>query len=435
MESIYSPDIGRLIIKVYASLLLLFGLPGNIISAIIMGGDKSNRLTTRLIIIILAIADNLVLLTAVLRYWLMEVCGWDLRSTGPLTCKMHVFAVGFSTDFAVGVLCAVAVERLLVVTLPYKASNLVTLNSVIIGMICFALSVAIKNSLHFWMMGEHKSQNSEVDSLNLYKINQTRTSGTTNADKMLTENSTKNEPFKCTFVSEYEFIFRIFMKFDLISFAVLPYLILFTSNVIIYIKLRNQRRLMRCHANTTPMVGNTTNTNIMSNSTHSSKRKLDRKSINQPESTNQLQHGDTRCKRSTRRPEGVIKLLTALTIIHIICTLPGTIFTFLSSYFNYFHDMPKHTHDQIKYGLVMLIFTNNAINFFGYCISCTTFRQTIIRSLSHLCHWKTNCHKRKQNNEVRDNKNNNNNNNGKYKAVDEKIRGNLSLMKKQDQYT
>lgn len=434
MESNYSPDIGKLIIKVYASLLLLFGLPGNIISAIIMGGDRSNRLTTRLIIIILAIADNLVLLTAVLRYWLMEVCGWDLRSTGPLTCKIHVFAVGFSTDFAVGVLCAVAVERLLVVTLPYKASKLVTLNSVIIGMICFALSVAIKNSPHFWMMGEHKSQQSQIDSINLYKINQTKTSGTINTHKMFIENSTKKESFKCTFVSEYEFIFRIFMKFDLISFAVLPYLILFTSNVIIYIKLRNQRRLMRCHANTTSMVSNTTNTNIISNSTHSSKlqRKLDRKSINQPESTNQLQHGDTRCKRSTRRPEGVIKLLTALTIIHVICTLPGTIFTFLSSYFNYFHNMPKHTHDQIKYGLVMLIFTNNAINFFGYCISCTTFRQTIIRSLNHLCHWKMNCHKRKQNNEIRDN---NNNNNGKYKPMDQKIIGNVSLIKKQDQYT
>nr|AAW24828.1 SJCHGC03552 protein [Schistosoma japonicum] len=153
MEFNCTPDIGKMLIKVYASLLLMFGIPGNIISAIIMGGDKSNRLTTRLIIIILAIADNLVLLTAVLRYWLMEVYGWDLRTTGPLSCKIHVFAVGFSTDFAVGVLCAVAVERLLVVAIPYKASNLVTLRSVVIGMTCFALSVTIKNSLHFWMMG------------------------------------------------------------------------------------------------------------------------------------------------------------------------------------------------------------------------------------------------------------------------------------------
>ncbi|CAH8451928.1 unnamed protein product [Schistosoma turkestanicum] len=434
MESKFSPDIGKLIIKIYASLLLLFGLPGNIISAIIMGGDRSNRLTTRLIIIILAIADNLVLLTAVLRYWLMEVCGWDLRTTGPITCKLHVFAVGFSTDFAVGVLCAVAVERLLVVTLPYKASNLVTLNSVIIGMVCFALSVAIKNSLHFWMMGGQKSQQSQVDSLNLYKINQTIKNEIINADKIFTENSTRKEPFKCTFVSEYEFIFRIFMKFDLISFAVLPYLILFTSNVIIYIKLRNQRRLMRCHANTSPMVPNTTNTNIHSknSNSHKQRRQSDRKSLNQPELTNQLQSRDTRGKRLTRRPEDVVKLLTALTIIHVICTLPGTIFTFLSSYFNYFHDMPKHVHDQIKFGLVMLIFTNNAINFFGYCISCTTFRQTIIRVLSHLFHWKINCHKIKQSNEIQDN---NNNNNSKYQGIEEKIIDNINFIKKQDQYT
>ncbi|TNN19703.1 putative G- coupled receptor [Schistosoma japonicum] len=383
MEFNCTPDIGKMIIKVYASLLLMFGIPGNIISAIIMGGDKSNRLTTRLIIIILAIADNLVLLTAVLRYWLMEVYGWDLRTTGPLSCKIHVFAVGFSTDFAVGVLCAVAVERLLVVAIPYKASNLVTLRSVVIGMTCFALSVTIKNSLHFWMMGGHKSQQSQMNSINVYKSNHNTTNVISNADKLLTQNITVKELFKCTFVSEYEFMFRIFMKFDLISFAVLPYLILFTSNVIIYMKLRKQRRLMRCHANTVATTGNTTNATTLPSNTHINKaqRKLDRMSLNQPEVTNQLQTKDLRCKRSNRRPEGVIKLLTALTIIHVICTLPGTIFTFLSSYFNYFHDMPKYTHDQIKFGLVMLIFTNNAINFFGYCISCTTFRQTIFHIL------------------------------------------------------
>ncbi|KAK4472520.1 hypothetical protein MN116_003765 [Schistosoma mekongi] len=433
MESNTTPDIGKMIIKVYASLLLMFGLPGNIISAIIMGGDKSNRLTTRLIIIILAIADNLVLLTAVLRYWLMEVYGWDLRTTGPLSCKIHVFAVGFSTDFAVGVLCAVAVERLLVVTLPYKASNLVTLKSVVIGMTCFALSVIIKNSLHFWMMGGHKSQQSQVDLTTVYKTNHNTSNVFSNEDKLLTQNITVKELFKCTYVSEYEFMFKIFMKFDLISFAVLPYLILFTSNVIIYMKLRKQRRLMRSHANTVAMIGNTTNSTTLTSNTHTNKaqRKLDRMSLNQSEVINQLQTKDSRCKRSTRRPEGVIKLLTALTIIHVICTLPGTIFTFLSSYFNYFHNMPKYTHDQIKFGLVMLIFTNNAINFFGYCISCTTFRQTIFRFLYQFYHWKINCYKRKQNNNNNNTKQKytNNHNNEKHKGINEKCIDDSHLIK------
>ncbi|CAH8447574.1 unnamed protein product [Heterobilharzia americana] len=383
MESNYAADLGKLVIKIYGGLLLLFGLPGNVISAIIMGGNRSNRLTTRLIIVVLAIADNFVLLTAVLRYWLMEVYSWDLRTTGPFICKIHVFAVGFSTDFAVGVLCAIAVERLLVVALPYKASNLVTLKSVIIGMTCFALSIIVKNSIHFWMMGENKSSQSRRGLINTYN---------NNAYITVSENSTEDNLFTCTFASQYEIVLKIFMKFDFVSFAVLPYLILFSCNMIIYLKLRKQRRLIRSHAYTISVVNNsnynkTINQYDISNKTQN---KIERLSFIQPEVTNLSETKDVRRKRSIRRPEGVIKLLNVLTIIHVICTLPGTIFTFLSSYFNYFHDMPEH--DQVKFGLVMLIFTNNAINFFGYFISSTTFRQTVYRMLSHWCQWTNFCH-------------------------------------------
>ncbi|CAH8821615.1 unnamed protein product [Trichobilharzia szidati] len=395
MESNYTAGIGKLVIKIYASLLLLFGIPGNIISAIIMGGDSTNRLTTRLIIIILAIADNFVLLTAVLRYWLMEIYGWDLRTSGPYVCKIHIFAVGFSTDFAVGVLCAIAVERLLVVTLPHRATDLVTVRSVIVGMTCFAVSIIVKNSLHFWMIGENKSPQPFVNKDNTTTTNQF-------LNETDTQNSLRNDSFKCAFVSDYEALFKIFMKFDFISFAVLPYLILFSCNVIIYLKLRKQRRVMRCHANTVSSANY--NNNIIENNNSkipnqsTEQHKLNRISFVHTNSTHQSDVKDVRPKRSIRRPEGVIKMLTVLTVIHVICTLPGTIFTFLSSYFNYFDDMPKYKHDQIKFRLVMLIFTNNAINFFGYCISCTTFRQTVYRTLCRLFRWTNICKKIREEN-------------------------------------
>ncbi|VDP71945.1 unnamed protein product [Echinostoma caproni] len=210
MESVNAANIWSLadtFLMVYASLLLIIGIPGNIICGIIMGGNKANRLTTRILMVILSIADTGVLLTAVLRYWSIKIFDWDLRNDGPISCKLHVFSVAFSTDFAVGSLCAIAVERLLVVAFPHRANNVVTVTSVVLGMTSFGVLIAVKNLIHFWMMGMHSTAPTGE--------NQT----TIDIPGVEEENT---YPLRCLSGPSYRTLFRLFMKIDFVSFAVLP---------------------------------------------------------------------------------------------------------------------------------------------------------------------------------------------------------------------
>ncbi|KAF8572512.1 hypothetical protein P879_00705 [Paragonimus westermani] len=364
MEPNYLNQIADPCLKIYASLLIFIGIPGNIISGVIMGGNKSNRLTTRILMIILSVADTAVLLTAVVRYWIMRVLGWDLRNLGLVMCRIHTFSVAFTTDFAVGALCAIAVERLLVVAFPHRANSLVTLTSVSLGMTSFGVTVVIKNLLHFWMMGPFQAtepgwNHSTSDNFTEVNLPHLSTSG-----------------FRCKPSKDYDHLFKLFTKLDLISFAVLPYVILFTSNVYIYVKLRKQQAILR---KSRPHTASTANVRLPG------KTVTGPKTVKHAKETTELQnfkkstqaHDVQPNKRAKRRPDGVIKLLTALTLIHVGCTLPGTLFTFVTVYFKtHFDSLNNETGVLIKSGLVMLVFTNNAINFFGYYASCTSFRDS-----------------------------------------------------------
>ncbi|THD29044.1 G protein coupled receptor [Fasciola hepatica] len=330
-----------------------------------MGGNKANRMSTRLLMVILATADSAVLLTAVLRYWCIIMLNWDPRNDGAISCKLHVFAVAFSTDFAVGALCAIAVERLLVVAFPHRANNVVTVTSVILGMTSFGVLVGLKNAIHFWMMGLNKPM-PNVDNRTVTDSNEHR--------------NDKRYPLHCGSHPSYSTLFRIFVKSDMISFAVLPYIILFSSNVYIYLKLRKQQKVLKQTKNRSKLVPPTP---VGKTKPIQTQMPTDRSTLSgQP----CLSSTQPMARRAKRRPESAIKLLTALTLIHVGCTLPGTLFTFLTSYFpEYFQHMDKQTHEAIRVPLVMLIFTNNAINFFGYYASCVSFRESFKSLLTSLC--------------------------------------------------
>lgn len=353
----------QLALQIYTTLLLVIGLPGNGLSGYIMSTDKTNRITTRILMGIIAAADTAVLLTAVTRYWALEVLNTDYRSYNDLICKIHVFAVAFTTDFAVGALCAVAVERFLVVAFPQKASVIVSVPIVITGMVTFAGALFAKNGIHFLIM-EIRHEPSQQ--------------------------GTFTSPV-CIASDDYSRWTRIFMKVDFISFAILPYIILFSCNLYIYCVLKRQRRLLstainqrRSRSNTDalcplsmaqPKKSSATDDNQNVGNLERTINTLTPISHRKKSGFGQSKPG-VRLERRKRKPEDVIKVLTALTVVHVVCTLPGTLFTLLSEY------LDLRRHKPTKFVLVMLIFTNNAINFFAYLASSERFRERVIDLLS-----------------------------------------------------
>ncbi|CDI98466.1 G protein coupled receptor fragment [Echinococcus multilocularis] len=326
-----------------------------------MATDRMNRLTTRMLMVIIAAADTSVLLTAVTRYWALEVLKTDFRNYSDLMCKMHVFAVAFFTDFAVGSLCAVAVERFLVVAFPQRANSVTSAKAVIIGMVAFAIALSIKNGIHFFIMG----------------LREITTEGNVTVSV-------------CTPDEDYTRWTRVFMKIDFFSFAVLPYVILFSCNLYIYCVLKKQRKLLSTAVNqrrvqvSVPAVqANSAPPNFP---TAADRAERDNRTTDLPMNYRTISQkksfsisgggGEPKSERRKRKPEDVIKILTALTVVHVVCTLPGTIFTLLSEYTDLRRQKPT------KYVLVMLIFTNNAINFFAYLASSERFRIQFVNLLS-----------------------------------------------------
>ncbi|KAM7535402.1 hypothetical protein Aperf_G00000098191 [Anoplocephala perfoliata] len=322
-----------------------------------MATDRTNRVTTRILMVIIAVADTAVLLTAVTRYWAFEVLNTDVRNYSDLTCKVHVFAVAFFTDFAVGSLCAVAVERFLVVAFPQRAKSVASTKTISIGMTAFAVALFVKNGIHFFIMGLRDVP--------------------TEAGLIVRA---------CTPDEDYTQWTRIFMKIDFFSFAVLPYVILFSCNLYIYYVLKRQRRILRetLAKNSRSLLhrSSATPTTVMTGDILESTENTQEQKANcacKGQKKFLTTSGVSKPERRKRKPEDVIKILTALTVIHVVCTLPGTIFTLLSDYTN------LGRQKQTKHVLVMLIFTNNAINFFAYLASSERFRNQFASLLR--CSW------------------------------------------------
>lgn len=309
------------VLQVYGGIVLFSGIPANILSGIVFASDRTNRSTTRILMVLLAIADTLVLVTAMLRYWIRETFGEDIRNIHPVFCRVHVFTMAFCSDFAVGTLCSVAVERFLLVAFPHMSNVLVTTRTIFFGFCAFVVGIAGKNACLFWLI-----------------------------DYIVDPDTGRN---LCTAKSKYRNVIKIFAKVDLISYSMIPYIILFFCNMYIYIVLRRQSHLFRTSRQSTGSL---------------------------------LSRRNTTRGRNKRKPQNAIKILTALTVLHFITTLPGTIFIFIKVYLNLMQKKDAQT-KAILYllydGLLMLAFTNNALNFIAYLLSSPQFRYKLL-TLLHL---------------------------------------------------
>ncbi|GFO25917.1 growth hormone secretagogue receptor type 1-like [Plakobranchus ocellatus] len=109
-------------------------------------------------LIALALADIIVLYTGLLRYFIREVSGVDIRHFSTASCKLHSFLVYMSLDTSVWILVAFTGERILSVYMPYKVKNICTklTSLVLIGIIVVAMSAL--NSHFFYGMSSVTEQ-------------------------------------------------------------------------------------------------------------------------------------------------------------------------------------------------------------------------------------------------------------------------------------
>lgn len=137
-------------ISTYVPPILLFiGTFGNIFSFVILRKSMM-RVSTYFYLAILALADLMVLCLGLLRLWVGDITGVDIRNQNNWICKFTIF-IGYTTsDFSVWLIVAVTVERYIAVCHPLKASILCSVQRARAITLSIFLILLATNSHFLW---------------------------------------------------------------------------------------------------------------------------------------------------------------------------------------------------------------------------------------------------------------------------------------------
>ena len=104
--------------------IVILGTFGNVFSFIILRRKTMIKFSTYFYLAVLAVADTLVLYIGLLRLWIGELTGYDLKEQADWLCKL-TNVLGYTvSDYSVWLIIAVTVERYIVVCHPLKANTL-----------------------------------------------------------------------------------------------------------------------------------------------------------------------------------------------------------------------------------------------------------------------------------------------------------------------
>ena len=108
------------LITYVSPVLVCMCLLGNSLTIFILSRKRNRMTSTSVLLTILAISDIVIILTWILNNWLLFVWSVDIRASGEIMCKVHVFLTYFSIHLSSGILVLVTFERTLCVVSPYK---------------------------------------------------------------------------------------------------------------------------------------------------------------------------------------------------------------------------------------------------------------------------------------------------------------------------
>lgn len=116
-------------------LLLVFGLFGNGVTIFTMASKSFSKMTSRYILIALAMSDTTLLLTQPFnKLFLRKLIGYDVRALSDFGCKLffHIFKTGkMTSSWLIVILCF---ERFIAVVFPFKTKTIIT-KKIIIALI------------------------------------------------------------------------------------------------------------------------------------------------------------------------------------------------------------------------------------------------------------------------------------------------------------
>ena len=84
------------------------------------------KYTTGLYLLVLAVVDTLVLYTGLLRHWIRELFGTDVRNGSIAACRIHHFVLNLAVQVEAWIIVCVGIEKMVAVFFPHKAKQIFT---------------------------------------------------------------------------------------------------------------------------------------------------------------------------------------------------------------------------------------------------------------------------------------------------------------------
>ena len=202
-------ELARRIEETYPPVLLAVGIPGNILSLIIL--VRIRKSTNSPYLVFLAGVDLFILCISLLPHWIGGMQETDIRDIADVVCKLHVFAVYASLQMSSWILVLVTCERVCSVIFPHKVRVVCTRGRSLISLSFTVMCILCLNS-HF-LVGYHLEFRPG--------INRTR----------------------CICKEDFEdFEFKIWPWIDFIVVFLIPCILLLLGNITIVHKLRTNQK-------------------------------------------------------------------------------------------------------------------------------------------------------------------------------------------------
>ncbi len=123
--------------------LLLVGVCGNILAICVLQTPHFRKFASSFLLSALAVMDTGVLLTALLRQWILAYSkdDWDLRSRSKSACSAHFFFAHYFFQMSAWTLVLVTAERLIAVIRPLQARSICNRKRAIVIWVVMAVAV------------------------------------------------------------------------------------------------------------------------------------------------------------------------------------------------------------------------------------------------------------------------------------------------------
>ncbi|CAC5420403.1 unnamed protein product [Mytilus coruscus] len=203
--------------KIVAPIMIVLGNLGSILCIIVLNRKSIRQYTISVFLTAMAVSDTLALNTGLLRNWILYTFDIDIRLSSDILCRFHTWLLYFALDFSAWMLVAVTIVRAGMVCFPHKMKVICTKQKALMTTIIVAVVLSCSKLHILFGMG------------NIIEYN----NGTMTIQH-------------CVYLSKaYESFFNnIGPWLDLVTFCVIPSILLIAGNtIIIFQVIKSKQRI------------------------------------------------------------------------------------------------------------------------------------------------------------------------------------------------